>query len=103
MYTYRADAGATLKLVNGRLVVSVHNSSSTECTKRLRNHVDWKLAPWELPVDAVCECDSRIQMSTGFASGINTKHDSKAGQMLVCYIVYAIRNGFAHPQPQEID
>jgi hypothetical protein len=73
-----SNVWATFVNINGGFVVAVDDSSSTEATCNLSASICRPLTPGELPEYAVCERDSRIEMSSCAACSIYPKHDPYA-------------------------
>lgn len=62
--------------VDSGLVVCIHDTSSAEAAKNLRESVNGKFAPGELAEDTIGEGDSGIDVSAALARRVDTEHDS---------------------------
>jgi hypothetical protein len=70
LWCWRYCSKATLKIVDCRDVVGIHDATTHKPTKYLGNKVYWKPPPWELAEEAVAESNRRIQICSGVASDV---------------------------------
>lgn len=97
-----ADARASLKDIDRRLVVAIDNRSGAHGSQNLGYHVDREFAPWKFAKDAVGKSDSRIEVSPREAACVDAQHDSKTGAY-VRPSLHCEEWRYTHPQPHEID
>ena len=74
----RANVWAALVNINGRFVIAIDDSSTTEATGDLCTSVDGPFSPWELAEDTIGKGDGRIEMPSSAASYVHTKHNADA-------------------------
>ena len=59
---HSSNVGAAFVGIDSRFVIAIDDGGGAHCPKCLSQHVHRKLAPWELPKDAVGEGDSGVDM-----------------------------------------
>ncbi|KAI6752392.1 hypothetical protein HG530_013761 [Fusarium avenaceum] len=78
-----SDTRTAFICVEGRFVVSVHDSCGGHGSEDLGNGIYGKLSPWVTSEQTICQCHGWVQVTTRFTANIHSKHDTEAKFMSV--------------------
>lgn len=96
--------GAALEVVDGVVVVAIHDEGASHGAQQLAHEVDGELAPRVAAVEAVDEGHDGVKVATRRLGDIEAQHDTKTIRLLSASrnIRGTILGENTHPQPHEI-
>jgi hypothetical protein len=70
------DARPALVGLDRGFVVAVYDGSAAETAQCLRGGIDGEFVPGKFAIEAIDECDSRVEVAAGCTSDVDTEHNA---------------------------